>query len=80
MIWLEYKNDADAAGIPKNNKQTLLDFKSCLAEELILVRQPIPLRKRGRPSSSPHNSGANVSHFSPQQLEFRDLLLTAPWI
>lgn len=40
--WLEYINYANVLKIPKNRQLALLDFKSSLAEELILVGRPTP--------------------------------------
>ncbi|XP_008189593.1 piggyBac transposable element-derived protein 3-like [Acyrthosiphon pisum] len=76
--WLEYINDANELKIPKNRQLALLDFKSSLAEELILVGRPTPPRKRGRPSSaSPSVSNVDMYDISPKcakSLEFRPLL------
>jgi len=76
--WLEYINDANVLKIPKNRQLALLDFKSNLAEELILVGRPTPPRKRGRPSSaSPSVSNVDIYDISPKcakSLEFRPLL------
>lgn len=73
--WLEYVNYANVLKIPKNRQLALLDFKSNLAEELILVGRPTPPRKRGRPSSaSPSVSNVDLYDISPKcakSLEFR---------
>lgn len=55
---------------------TLLDFRSTLEEELILVGQPTTPRKRGRPSSLPSDSVVKTSYVRPNSakfLEFRPL-------
>jgi len=75
--WLEYINDANAVKIPKNKQLVLLDFKSSLAEELILVGRSTPPRKRGRPSASPSNFNVDIPIYLPSKcakfLEFRPL-------
>lgn len=53
--WLEYVRDAKKANYPKNSILDLLEFRTMIREDLILVGRTLQSkRKRGRPSQ---NSG-----------------------
>lgn len=63
--WLEYKERANALHIPKKRVLDLLNFRQCVAEDLIY---PHISRKRGRPSMSEVPSPGPSSTFEVQPI------------
>lgn len=59
--WLEYRRDAETAGIPKARVLDLLHFRMRLSDSLLTVGKPVVSSKRGRPSGSPASQPSTKS-------------------